>query len=323
MMRIFNIGSSRQTQQSGSSTQSAHEVLSAAQMQASGLFQRQVRLVSAQTLQSMDLAAQTQQEVRVQLGHGGNQWLPLVADKGESAMRGIMSIRASERFGNEVRERFAQRFSQDASDLDDTYASGHTALRVQGGHCQKFSDLAYTHLAAKGVNKPVMNAIYNNDHVLVLIGDKRQEDPVLLDAWQHLPIVTTLDNSKLDPGRLDVIQQRNDARPDPHAQWALRHVRTMNQNEIEHILTATTYPPVGKKFVKHMVERQRGQEPGRYDVRSLAKDPSTHYTDDSALTGRAFDTMSASSLSSARRAIEKYERAAAADPDGYGKAKRI
>ncbi|WP_034945278.1 hypothetical protein [Erwinia oleae] len=323
MMRIFNIGNSRQTQHSQSSSQSAHEGLTAAQMHATGPFQHQVRLVSPQTLQSMNLAAQTQQEVRAQLGRGGNQWLPLVADKGESAMRGIMAVRATERFGNQVRAEYKHRFHQPAASMDRAYAQAHVGLRVEGGHCQEFSDLAYTKLAAKGVNKPVMNALYNNDHVVVLLGDKRQEDPVVLDAWQHLPIVTTLDNSVLDPGRLDVFQQRNDARPDPHAQWALRHVRTMNLNEIEGILTATTYPRIGKEFVNHMVESHRGREPGRYDVRSLAKDPSTRFTDDPSRSGKSFDKMSGSSLSRARRDIEKYDRAAAEDPDGYGNAKRF
>ncbi|PZL85513.1 hypothetical protein CKF42_16925 [Pantoea sp. ARC270] len=319
MMRIFSTGSSRQTPQS----QPAHQSLSATQMQASGPFQHQVRVVSPQTLQSMDLAAQVQQEVCRQAGSGGNQWLPLVADKGESAMRGIMAVRAAERFSDEARESFAQRFPTATTGLDRAYASGHSALRVQGGHCQEFADLAYTQVAARGAGKPVFNTLYNNDHVLVLLGDKRQEDPVVLDAWQHLPIVTTLENSKLDPGRLDVIQQRNDPRPDPHAQWALRHVRTMPMSEIESILTSTTYPPVGKKFVRHMVEKARAEEPGRYDVRSLANDPSTRFTDDPAHPAKPYDVMSASSLSSARRTIEKYEQAAAADPGGYGKAKRF
>jgi len=319
MMRIFSTGSSRQTPHS----QPAHQRLSATQMQASGPFQHQVRVVSPQTLQSMDLASQVQQEVRRQAGSGGNQWLPLVADKGESAMRGIMAVRAAERFSDEARGSFAQRFPTATTGLDRAYASGHSALRVQGGHCQEFADLAYTQVAARGAGKPVFNTLYNNDHVLVLLGDKRQEDPVVLDAWQHLPILTTLENSKLDPGRLDVIQQRNDPRPDPHAQWALRHVRTMPMSEIESILTSTTYPPVGKKFVRHMVEKARAEEPGRYDVRSLANDPSTRFTDDPAHPAKPYDVMSASSLSSARRTIEKYEQAAAADPGGYGKAKRF
>lgn len=323
MMRIFNIGSSHQAQQSQSSTQYAHDRLTPGQMHAAGPFQNQVRVVSSQTLQNMNLAAQTQQEVRAQLRGSGNQWLTLVGDRGESAMRGIMAVRATERHGNRVRAAYEQRFREPGASMDRAYAQGHVALTVKGGHCQEFSDLAYTHLAAKGANTPVMNALYDNDHVLVLLGDKRRENPVVLDTWQHLPIVTTLEDSILDPGRLDVFQQRNDTRPDPKAQWALRHVQAMSLNDIEGILTATTYPPIGKKFVKHMVESQRGREPSRYDVRSLARDPSTRFTDQSGGNGKAFDKMSASSLSRARHDIEKYEQAAAEDPDGYGNAKRL
>lgn len=323
MMRIFNVGSSRQAQQSQPTQQAAHDRLTPAQMQAVGAFQHQVRVVSAHTLQHMDLAAQTQQGVRARLGDSGNQWVSLVADQGESSMRGIMAVRAAERYGNRVRNAYEQRFRQPGAYMDGAYVGAHVALTVEGGHCQEFSDLAYTHLAARGVNTPVMNALYNNDHVLVLLGDMRREHPVVLDTWQRLPVVTTLDNSVLDPGRLQVIQQRYEARPDPEAQWALRHVRTMSLNDIESILTATTYPAIGRDYVRHMVERQRGAEPTRYDVRSLARDPSTRYTDHAGGSGRPFDMMSASSLSRARHDIEKYERAAAADPTGYGNAKRV
>lgn len=170
MMRIFNIGSSHQAQQSHSSTQAAHERLTPAQMHAAGPFQHQVRVVSSQKLQHMELAAQTQRGVRAQLGDSGNQWISLVADKGESAMRGIMAVRANERHGNRVRNAYNKRFHQPGSQMDRAYVQGHVALTVQGGHCQEFSDLAYTQLAAKGVDTPVMNALYNNDHVVVLLG---------------------------------------------------------------------------------------------------------------------------------------------------------
>lgn len=323
MMRIFNIGSSQQAQQSQSTTRPAHERLTPRQMQAAGPFQHQVRVVTSQQLQHMNLAAQTQREVRAHLGGSGNQWVTLVADRGESAMRGIMAVRATERHGNRVRNAYEQRFRQPGANMDDAFVQGHVALTVQGGHCQEFSDLAYTHLAARGVDTPVVSALYNNDHVLVLLGDMRREHPVVLDTWQRLPVVTTLDNSVLDPGRLEVIQQRNDSRPDPEAQWALRHVQTMSLNQIEGILTATTYPPIGRQFVEHMVESQRGREPARYDVRSLAQDPSTRYTDNSGSSSRSFDRMSASSLSRARRDIEKYEEAAVRDPGGFGNAKRL
>lgn len=323
MMRLSSIGNSHHTQQSQSSMQPAHDRLTPAQMHAAGPFQHQVREVSTRTLQHLNVAAKTQQEVRALLKGSGNQWLTLVSDQGESAMRGIMAVRATERYENQVRGAFEQRFQQPGARLDRAYAHAHVALTVEGGHCQEFSDLTYTHLAAKGVNTPVMNALYDNDHVLVLLGDMRHEHPVVLDTWQYLPVVTTLDNSVLDPSRLHVFQQRNDLRPDPEAQWALQHVETMSLDQIEAILTSTTYPSIGKRFVKHMVESQRGREPTRYDVRSLAQDPSTRYTDHPGGTGEAFDRMQPSSLSRARRDIEEYERAAAKDPGGYGNAKRL
>jgi len=169
---------------------------------------------------------------------------------------------------------------------------------------------------------PLASAMYRNDHVLVMIGDPRESNKTaMVDAWQHIPVATLLNNTTLNPNELVVKKQYNSRQGDPDAQYALSAITPVPKHIIEQRMGEQGFYGAGSALVKELAEDLKEQNQALYDVRTLAADPSLRYNDGQVV--QSFDSMRSGQLSKKIDSMNQYSQLASSQPDLYGSSKGL
>ena len=202
------------------------------------------------------------------------------------------------------------------------FMNGRAAASYQGANCGQTADLAYSLLLARGVEGPVSRSSYGPDHEVVLLGDPREKgaaNTVLVDAWTHYGMATTVENSHLDSSRLKPKSVHNDSRPNEVAQWALSsNFQTVPTANVNVGMAQKGLPPIGPALVHEIAEGLKEQGLTLYDERTPARDPSTRYTD-GHYAPRAYDDVPAQTFVVKKARADAYDQIRQQNPATYNR----
>ncbi|MCS3359435.1 type III effector [Xanthomonas translucens] len=232
--------------------------------------------VNSSTIENLKLAEEAVMKTKYLLPYGaGNQKTDVSYTQGESWARQAM-LRDNEYNENPIQN------------------AGKAAV-YQAGNCGEHANVAYTLLAAKSLNAPLLRVNdRNQDHAYVLIGDPRdrtwgEKDTVVVDAWVTHPAATTLEQSNdLSPNVTPLAQRAPRSQPDPRAVSAYANVTPVSTEMVNAYLMQRGAHPIGSGLVENM---DTYADTGRFfNERTSAADPSTKYRS-SIMSSNSFDKI--------------------------------
>lgn len=231
-----------------------------------GSYKGKLVRVNTSTMEHLKLAQETLRKTKMILPYGAsNQISDIVHTEGASLARGIM-----------------KNTLVPPSPTPSPYANAKVAAHFQAGGSREHADVAYTLLAQKRINAPVLEVRDNNrDHDYVLIGDPRdqtwgEKNTVVVDPWVRYPSAVTLKQAKNhNPDSQPIHQRERNAAPVPDAH-RLNSIKHVTKKELYDFSFDTSLPLIGPEYLRELaVDDEFESIP---DEKTVAKDPSTRYT---------------------------------------------
>ena len=245
--------------------------------------------VDSTTLTALRIADRTHQEVKCLLPYGsGNRKAEVIYTEGESWAR------------EEIQHALAMEHANDSH-----FKMNKHVLAFQAGNCGEHAAIAYALLARHTIAAPVrFVADLHKDHGYVTIGDCRdrrwgEKNTVVVDAWVSHPSACTLAHSKYDGAGMTAFERSVNAPPDPDAEIA--DVDHIGSDTVNSLLSASGLPPIGEQLLHHVYALKR-HTPLMKPTKSVAKDPSTRYTDNRVTSGETMDHIALSTVQRQRAA---------------------
>lgn len=219
--------------------------------------------VKSGTLENLKSAEEVVMKTKYLLPYGaGNQKTDISYTQGESWAR--------------------QSMLRDNEFCQDPVQHAREAARYGAGNCAEHANVAYTLLASKQLNAPLMRVSDSQqDHAYVLVGDPRdprwgEKDTVVVDGWVTHPSALTLEQSRdLAPGMPPIRQRPPGSAPDPDAIAAFKNVETISLPAVNQYLESRAAPPVGQGLMDYINQYQNTDR--FFHEQTFARDPSTRY----------------------------------------------
>ena len=250
--------------------------------------------VESTTLTALRIADRTHQEVKCLLPYGsGNRNAEVIYTEGESWAR------------EEIQHALAMENANKS-----LFSKNKHVLAFQAGNCGEHAALAYALLARQTIAAPVrFVADLHKDHGYVMIGDCRdrrwgKKNTVVVDAWVSHPSACTLAHSRYDGTGMTAFERSVNAPPHPDAKIdAVDHI---GSDTVSALLSASGLPPIGEQLLNHLFESKR-HTPVMDPTKTVAKDPSTRYTDNRVTNGETMDHIALSTVQRQRAAEDHYQ----------------
>ncbi|RLM27745.1 hypothetical protein BIY29_01280 [Brenneria alni] len=247
--------------------------------------------VSASTMEHLQLAQETLRKVKMILPYGaGNQKADIIYTQGESLARSLMR-------------------NLETSSSTPFY-NAKEAARHQVGECEEHANVAYTLLAQKRINAPILHVEDNDwDHHYVLIGDPRdqtwgEKDTVVVDPWVRYPSAVTIEQAdNRHPNPQPHQQRERNASPSPGAQ-ILNRITHISTAEVSQYLSDNNYPAIGPESLAFI--DQSDAMTNFCDEKTVSKDPSTRYSSN-LFNARSMDDIAQATVSRQRAAQQAWD----------------
>nr|WP_154324533.1 hypothetical protein [Pantoea sp. 201603H] len=302
-------------------------------MNIGGEYQNSVMYVTPKTMDKAQLAARVMETIQsAYLPHGaGNQLASVVGSKGESFANTVV-MRDEAR---QLRGRLTGFGSKPQ------YVNAHIAATYKGGQCEEIARLVYAELAKRGSKFPVSIATFNptgkseDKHIVALLGDplgREKDSTVVVDAWQHFPVVTLLDKTRFpvtpDP---DMDSVHFQVAPGPDAAKALDTVVPYDRSYINNSLREADAfsgsdddEKYGSLDDKNFVARNVSQYKNTmWNELTIAADPSTRFTTDSSTPAHSWDSVRGDIMMQRLNSVAEYDKAYKKDNALYTPARKI